>query len=190
MIQRRSALRGKSPGQYVCEQCGCPYTAKNDPRNRFCSPECKIIWRDSQRYARICKNCGKCFQATRNATLCSPECRDTVRIAALRAAVGLPEGQKPKGKGHRARCLRFGGSYDPAVTREKVLDRDGWVCQICGGDINPQALTSDPCYGTLDHVVPLSSGADHSWANVQAAHARCNGRKGPRRPRILVDSTS
>lgn len=51
-----------------------------------------------------------------------------------------------------------------------VLERDDGVCGICGGDV-------DPFDFHVDHIVPLSRGGEHSYANVQAAHPACNIRK-------------
>ncbi|HSY15716.1 MAG TPA: HNH endonuclease [Jatrophihabitantaceae bacterium] len=55
------------------------------------------------------------------------------------------------------------------LTRRAVLDRDAHSCVYCG-------LRAD----TIDHVRPRSRGGEHSWANVVAACARCNHRKGDR----------
>jgi 5-methylcytosine-specific restriction endonuclease McrA len=33
---------------------------------------------------------------------------------------------------------------------------------------------------SLDHIVPVSLGGTHTWANVQLAHLRCNVSKGNR----------
>ena len=54
-----------------------------------------------------------------------------------------------------------------------VLERDDGVCGICGGDV-------DPFEFHVDHIVPLSRGGEHSYANVQAAHPFCNVSKGAR----------
>jgi hypothetical protein len=52
-----------------------------------------------------------------------------------------------------------------------VLERDDGVCAICGDDV-------DPFHFTIDHVIPLSAGGEHSYENVQLAHRDCNTRKG------------
>ena len=56
------------------------------------------------------------------------------------------------------------------VCRDVVLRRDAGRCGICG-------LTIMEANWHLDHIIPLSKGGEHSYANVQAAHARCNMRK-------------
>jgi 5-methylcytosine-specific restriction endonuclease McrA len=72
-----------------------------------------------------------------------------------------------------------GGAFDPSITRRGVLDRDNWACQLCGGPIPDVRWNTgvNPVYGTVDHVVPVSEGGDHTWDNVQAAHFRCNSDK-------------
>lgn len=52
-----------------------------------------------------------------------------------------------------------------------VLERDDGCCGICGGDVDPTDFH-------VDHIIPLSKGGEHSYANVQAAHPSCNVRKG------------
>lgn len=60
----------------------------------------------------------------------------------------------------------------PAVSRREVLRRDHHTCQYCG----------TTRHLTLDHVIPRSKGGPHTWDNVVAACATCNGRKGDRLP--------
>ena len=63
------------------------------------------------------------------------------------------------------------------VSPELVMERDGWMCGICGERIPKSAKYPDPLSPSLDHIVPLSSGGEHSMKNVQAAHFLCNSRK-------------
>lgn len=69
------------------------------------------------------------------------------------------------------RARRLGVIYEVVIPK-RVFERDGYRCQICGvatrGDF--PALTSP----TLDHIVPLSRGGSHTYANVQCACFRCN----------------
>lgn len=59
-----------------------------------------------------------------------------------------------------------------------VLERDNWMCMLCGKKIPKGAEYPDPLYRTVDHVVPLHVGGEHSYANVQSAHFGCNAAKG------------
>lgn len=74
---------------------------------------------------------------------------------------------------HRRRAVTSG----PPFTRRQVLERDGWVCQLCSEAIDPELKHPDPLSATLDHIVPLARGGEHSLENAQAAHRICNNRK-------------
>jgi 5-methylcytosine-specific restriction endonuclease McrA len=65
-------------------------------------------------------------------------------------------------------------SFDP----HEVYNRDQWACGLCGEPVNPETRYPDPMCPSLDHVIPLVAGGDHSRANTQLAHWYCNVRKG------------
>lgn len=71
----------------------------------------------------------------------------------------------------------YGGDVE-SVDRMKVFDRDGWVCQLCGERVDPLLKGPDPLAASLDHIVPVSLGGDHTYANCQLAHLGCNAAKG------------
>ena len=73
----------------------------------------------------------------------------------------------------------YGGSFE-VVNRFAVYERDGWVCQLCGEPVDPDLKGPDPMCASIDHVVPLSHGGDHSMGNVQLTHLGCNSAKGNR----------
>ena len=56
-----------------------------------------------------------------------------------------------------------------------VLERDDGICGICGEDV-------DPFDFHVDHIIPLSRGGEHSYANTQPAHPFCNLSKNDRLP--------
>jgi len=66
--------------------------------------------------------------------------------------------------------------FDPL----EVYERDGWACGLCHQPVNRKLAWPDPLSPSLDHVVPLAAGGDHSRANTQLAHWICNVRKGAR----------
>lgn len=77
-------------------------------------------------------------------------------------------------KGRRRRALRLEVTVEE-VDRLEVFERDGGICQLCGGEVGQEEFE-------LDHVVPLSKGGEHSMANVQVAHMACNRSKGDALP--------
>ena len=54
----------------------------------------------------------------------------------------------------------------------KILSEYGRVCHICGDDIpiGKRQLA-------FDHVVPISRGGAHSYANIRPSHFSCNAKK-------------
>jgi 5-methylcytosine-specific restriction endonuclease McrA len=62
-----------------------------------------------------------------------------------------------------------------------LIERDGGICQLCRLPVSLASRAPDPASPTLDHVVPLSRGGEHSKANAQLAHYGCNSAKGNRR---------
>ena len=61
----------------------------------------------------------------------------------------------------------------PAHVRDFVLNRDGNVCQICHGEVEPDDIH-------LDHIHPWSRGGPDTAANLRVTHSTCNLRKGAR----------
>lgn len=84
-------------------------------------------------------------------------------------------------RAHAARRdIRKRGQWVEHVAPIAVYDRDGWTCKLCGDPLDPDAEVPEWYAPTVDHVVPLAHGGEHSMANVQAAHFICNSRKGDR----------
>jgi 5-methylcytosine-specific restriction endonuclease McrA len=59
----------------------------------------------------------------------------------------------------------------PLYLREAVLARDGLVCRLCGGAVEPHDVH-------LDHRVPVAAGGQTTLTNLQVAHSICNRKKG------------
>jgi len=60
------------------------------------------------------------------------------------------------------------------VDPRTVFTRDKGICGICRTLVDMQ----DPW--EIDHIVPISKGGPHAYANVQLAHRKCNRGKGTR----------
>lgn len=78
-----------------------------------------------------------------------------------------------KGQRRRAReRAAFIEDVDPLV----VYYRDGGTCWLCRRQV--PRVVGDVLSPSLDHVIPLSRGGEHSYANVRLSHSICNARKG------------
>ena len=92
-------------------------------------------------------------------------------------------GQKT-GKYKRRAATGAAGVIDRDITLQKLFERDGGVCYLCGRpcDFNDVEIRDGvPIYGhdypSIDHVVPASRGGLHSWKNVKLSHIVCNIKK-------------
>lgn len=82
--------------------------------------------------------------------------------------------------GRHSRRVRLGDALIERFSAEEIFERDNWICGICGKPIDPAVRHPSPESASLDHIVPLVAGGDHSRSNAQAAHLVCNLRKGER----------
>jgi 5-methylcytosine-specific restriction endonuclease McrA len=135
----------------------------------------------------VCRVCGKEYtlreymESTgsryyRDSGYCSAECRDAHTKERVKIS------HKGRQDSHRHRALKFGCAYDSSVTLAKLIKRDGLRCALCGEMCDPKdhswSQYSGPMYPSIDHIVPMSKGGGHVWANVQVAHIICNSEKG------------
>ena len=73
---------------------------------------------------------------------------------------------------HIKRAHKFGAEViDTSVNVHELFDRDEGICSLCGGRVYTKHVS-------MDHVIPLSRGGNHSWDNVKLAHNKCNKQKG------------
>ncbi len=63
------------------------------------------------------------------------------------------------------------------VCYEVLYLRDKGVCKICGMPISKNRKINSNWDGTVDHIVPLSCGGEHSNSNCQITHRICNSIK-------------
>lgn len=76
----------------------------------------------------------------------------------------------PRCRKHQLAPRARGNAFEP--TRQFVLERDGWQCQVKLDDGCTVAATC------VDHVIPRARGGTDDPANLQASCTSCNARKG------------
>lgn len=161
------------PRWTACEWCGSQIE-KTSYQRRFCDDKCR--YRYENPLPTACCDCGcEINSQHRNQLLCIT-CKKK-RIRRYRRKTRRLIGN------YRRRCRHYGVPYDPEVTRRKVLERDGYVCQLCGvkclRHFTTVNGTPDCLSPTIDHIVALSMGQlGHTWDNVQCACWQCNVAKG------------
>lgn len=111
-----------------------------------------------------CVECGNSFFVERpNQICCSKKCS-----------------KKRQNRKHDKRLTRA-KVIEQNITLEKLFKRDKGICLICGTecDWNDCCRSNDifiayGLYPSIDHIVPLAKGGNHTWDNVQLAHHYCN----------------
>jgi 5-methylcytosine-specific restriction endonuclease McrA len=74
-------------------------------------------------------------------------------------------------KNARRRARAFGATEVEEIDSSFVRQRDNSLCHLCGKWVDVGEMS-------LDHVVPLAKGGQHTLNNVKLAHKVCNSRKG------------
>ena len=168
---------------FICTNSAClnQYVARNS-LSKYCSAKCRnaVCNRIAQearrdRSPRQCKWCLVMF---------APSYGDTRRIfCSDRCKVSQEYKMKP-GSTHRRRAKRFGCFYEN-VDRIVVFERDGWTCYLCGKPTPKEKMgTREHDAPEQEHVIPLSHGGSHCYANVRCACHACNKAKGIAERRI------
>ena len=183
---------------HECLSCGKSFQPKRAGRTMACSRECgfKIsgllqlikrtggrVWVRTQRNLKTVKvrdhadhppapkHCPRCssgfYPFKKRQRLCSDKCKQD----------GKRESHRRANSSRRA--LIRGCDVKEVVDPFRVFDRDGWRCQICFKK-TPKSMRGKyhDKAPELDHILPLSKGGDHSYANTQCACRKCNRIKG------------
>lgn len=175
MARSLEGKRKKAPLNYAegpfwtCRNCG---DTLDSIRARFCKKiECRTKARSYHSPgSKIC-SMESCKRRAETRGLCSSHY--SVEWARLNRDRHLANVRKRQ-------ALKSGATKGEIFTRLEIMERDGWVCHLCGGEIDRNAKARSREYGTVDHIIPLSKGGNHTLDNVAAAHGSCNSSKGNR----------
>ena len=167
-------LRGEVvDGKRICPQCreNKPLDEWTRHRCKECSAKTTAEWRKRNPKPpkvdeiRPCDYCGAWYASNgKNPRFCSTKC-------------AKPGRNKANWKYLNARRARLRAAFVESFDRLEIFERDGWTCGICHQAIDPDVKHPDPMSASLDHIVPIARGGEHSRANAQAAHLTCNVRK-------------
>lgn len=185
--KRAGYLRKRGPiDQRQCVQCGASI---DSPKVAYCSRKChkrsdyikrreSIRARERSKTLRAnppviaCETCSRPFAAKRcKSRFCRPACFwKWFRQQPVRRVQSRLHNRKR----HAAKAGVRVELVDPSI----VFARDEWTCQLCGRK-TPQSLAGSRhrLAPTLDHIVPISRGGEHSYRNCQCACLICNIKK-------------
>jgi rubrerythrin len=114
-----------------------------------------------------CRVCGTWFASTNHDVTCSPACQAT-------------HSAQMKRLGKDRRRARKREAYVEDVYRQRVYERDGYKCHLCGKRTDRTKDAPHPRSPTLDHLIPLAAGGTHEPLNCRTACFLCNATKGDR----------
>lgn len=162
---KRAAELGDAPPSRCLNCNGLMHNRKG----RFCRKSaCRTAgYRDWRKRAPRCSIDG-CDKPKQGKGLCG------THYAAVWRAANM---DKYRAKNHRYRASKKTATVGENVSPQVVFETENWCCHICGKKINRRRKFPDQMSATLDHVVPLSKGGEHSYANCRAAHFICNSTK-------------
>lgn len=188
-VRKASSNRRVSPlKDCACKVCGTAYQAVM-ARSGFCSKKCAASFYYSKTaYSLTCVECGAGYKATCNRGKCCSEACVKARLSRLATQQQIinPTPRKWANRSDAERYYGFkrraviGATDADLIDSEIVFERDGWLCQLCGEEIDRDLVCPNPRAASLDHKIPISRGGRHTYDNVQCAHFGCNSRKGNR----------
>ena len=156
--------------QLQCVICNEPFVTR-DRSSCTCSPRCRRQYQKSIAATDLyrCTTCEQNFTAPkqRHRKFCSQSCFNAYykkrRNLIYNAARRLTEAGSP--------------IATTVVNPIEVFKRDGWMCWLCNQPIDRSQQWPEPLSPTIDHVIPITRGGEHTMANVRCAHAICNNKK-------------
>jgi 5-methylcytosine-specific restriction endonuclease McrA len=169
------------------KEASCSYCGAITNGAKHCGAKCSARELRSVPRYRTCLVCEGTYDSltvSRRSVTCSGACRkQRTKVLAvehyrreMQTEVGRDRHRRAEYKRKAAKVT----AYVQDVDRGVVMDAGEWLCHLCGDSIPKQAEWPDPLFGTVDHVVPLSKGGEHSYANCKPAHLSCNCKKGNR----------
>lgn len=130
------------------------------------------------RQTRTMRACGYCGEAALM-SVDQKQCgRDDCRRAHAAREMREKGWHRPHRQAWRAARRALPGAVIEKFDPWDVFERDGWVCGICGDPVEPALRWPDRMSVSLDHVVPLEMGGDHTPGNTRCSHLGCNAARG------------
>jgi 5-methylcytosine-specific restriction endonuclease McrA len=132
----------------------------------------------SEEYGKswACKPCHSAY--VRRLQRASPDKKRAADRAWREANPGWSEWHKEHGReAAQRRRAREREAFVEDVSLRVLFERDEGICQLCLEPVDWYLRERDPLSQSIDHIVPISLGGEHSYANTQLAHLICNIRK-------------
>lgn len=154
-----------------CILCGEPHLKTSESISGSCCRGCKsqskqFTWSNIR--SPICMVCqeprqyGEIYRSGKRCAVCE-----------LRHKRAKNRDEKRKRRAKKKGAKRI----ESDITLGRIARRDGDSCHICGDEVDWSASPQSNWYPSVDHVIPLSKGGNHTMDNVKLAHRWCNSVK-------------
>lgn len=170
-------------------------------RNKYCSPRCRTnesgrrrresvagkayyeTYRDAGRFAENSRRSRERRRVLTPFTCVYCGVRGEAVGARARVTCGSAACLSANDRQHTTvRQARVRGATVEVFVYSEVFERDGWTCMVCSAPIDRELKYPHPLSVSLDHIIPVARGGEHSRRNAQAAHLVCNSRKNDSMP--------
>jgi hypothetical protein len=183
----------------ICEECGVGKETIYPERTRFCSVRCSNVW-----HKRNIRGESKgAYYSSRQVAIYVPPIKNTTAPTTVVLGTNTPwycgmcrrcNKSFVTKQSMKVYCSRYCAKKDARSRRRarqvnayiehvwfyRVMERDNWTCHLCDQPIDRTAQVPQLYAATLDHVIPLALGGEHSMNNIRSAHFICNSIKGDR----------
>lgn len=169
-----------------CRHCLQGFETREAGRE-FCSSQCRYAARDERRKFACAECGGPIFRSTTNRPVGEAVCKPCQRKCGTRSQYDrgcrCPDCRRAKAEAV-AKYLpaTYRHHWITPVARLALYERDGWICQLCQGPVDPTVPTLHRDAPTLDHIEPRSAALvpDDRPSNLRTAHRGCNSARGNR----------
>ena len=173
VVSRASAISKGLRYYYTGKQCKHKHLDRRYVSTRICV----TCGRDWNRLAR------RNFDDSQKRERYSREAvwRENNKERLIRASRDWYKSNTDRGKQRAAKRKAIKHSvFVEAIVAQVVFDRDKGMCGICTKAVDPATDWE------IDHIIPISKGGLHAYANVQLSHRKCNRAKAARMPVVVA----
>lgn len=157
---------------FTCVECGKVF--KRDSNRITCSEACRALALPKRRHEVIINSSRKRYwRPDVRAKIFSPEGR-AIRNAINRRYCKTPKGRAAAFKKRVKRAGLLAAVRVELIDYEAIDARTEGLCALCWTPVDKTIKHPDGRSASYDHIIPVAKGGEHTMANIQLTHLRCN----------------